>query len=145
MLLETDDEIEEILKNVKTIALVGASAKAHRASNRVMKFLLGQGYDVVPVNPELAGQELHGVTVAGSLAEIGQPIDLVDIFRNSEAAGETIDEAIAVGAGAIWTQLGVINQPATDRAIAAGLAVVIDRCPQIEIPRLGLLKNFHGG
>lgn len=141
MPLETDQDITRLLTETKRIALVGASAKPERASNRIMKFLLDQGYDVTPVNPGLAGQKLHGQEVVASLDAVTGPIDMVDIFRNSTDAGPVIDEAIAVGAKAVWTQLGVINSPAAERAEAAGLDVVIDRCPKIEIPRLGLLKS----
>ena len=140
MLLESDQEIAALLTSTRRIALVGASARSERASNLIFKFLLEQGYDVTPVNPVLAGQMLHGVPVAESLGDIEGDIDMVDIFRNSEAAGETVDEAIAVGAKAVWMQLGVINEPAAKRATDAGLKVVMDRCPKIEIPRLGLLK-----
>jgi predicted CoA-binding protein len=93
---------------------------------------------VIPVNPQLAGQSIHGQTVVATLAEIGEPIDLVDIFRNSAAAGPVIDEAIAAGAKAVWTQLGVFNDEAVARAEAAGLKAVVNHCPAIEIPRLGL-------
>ncbi|MEL6873937.1 MAG: CoA-binding protein [Pseudomonadota bacterium] len=143
MPLESDEEIAALLNDTRRIALVGASAKPERASNRIMKFLLEQGYDVIPVNPALAGQELHGVTVAESLDAIDGPIDMVDIFRNSKNAGPVIDAAIAIGAGSVWTQLGVINRPAIERAEAAGLRAVMDKCPKIEIPRLGLLKAAH--
>ena len=106
-----------------------------------MAFLQQQGYRVIPVNPGLAGQTLLGETVVSALSDIAQPIDLVDIFRNSDAAGPVVDEAIALGAKAVWMQLGVINPEAAARAEAAGLKVVMNHCPKIEIPRLGLLKS----
>lgn len=141
MPLESDHEIKALLQRVKTIALVGASANPARDSYGVMAFLQHQGYRVIPVNPGLAGQDLLGERVAASLADIEGPIDMVDIFRNSEAAGPVVDEAIAAGAKAIWMQLGVINHEAAARAEAAGLKVVMNHCPKIEIPRLGLLKR----
>lgn len=141
MPLESDHEIKALLQSVKTIALVGASANPARDSHGVMAFLQHQGYRVIPVNPGLAGQELLGERVAASLADIDEPIDMVDIFRNSEAAGPVVDEAIAAGAKAVWMQLGVINPDAAARAEAAGFRVVMNHCPKIEIPRLGLLKR----
>jgi uncharacterized protein len=144
MPLETDQDITRLLLETKRIALVGASAKPERASNRVLKFLIEQGYDVIAVNPGLAGQKLHGVEVVASLDDVSGPIDMVDIFRNSHDAGAVVDDAISVGAASVWTQLDVINESAAKRAEAAGLKVVMDRCPKIEIPRLGLLKASHG-
>lgn len=145
MLLESDQEIAALLTSTRRIALVGASARSERASNRIFKFLLDQGYEVMPVNPVIAGQSLYGVPVVESLKQLDGSIDMVDIFRNSAAAGDAVDEAIAIGAKSVWMQLGVINEAAARRAINAGLKVVMDRCPKIEIPRLGLLKNSHGG
>ena len=141
MPLESDAAIKALLEDVKTIALVGASANPARDSHGVMAFLLRQGYRVIPVNPGLAGQQLLGEEVVASLSDIRVPIDLVDIFRNSEAAGAVVDEAIAAGAKAVWMQLGVINPEAAARAEAAGLRVVMNHCPKIESPRLGLLKR----
>jgi uncharacterized protein len=139
MPLPRDEDIAQLLTETRTIALVGASDRPDRASHGVMKFLLAQGYQVTPVNPVLAGQDLLGKTVVGTLAEAG-PVDLIDIFRNSEAAGPIVDEAIKLGAKAVWMQLGVINPEAAARAEAAGLKVVMDHCPKIEIPRLGIAK-----
>lgn len=145
MLLESDEEIADLLSATQRIALVGASAKTDRASNDVLHYLLDQGYEVIPVNPALAGQQIHGADVVASLAVIDGEIDMVDIFRNSDAAGEVVDDAIAIGAKSIWMQLGVINMLAAERAAARGMKVVMDRCPKIEIPRLGLSKVAHGG
>lgn len=137
MPLETDDQFRALLESVKTIAIVGVSNKSERASHGVAGFLKDHGYTIVPVNPGLAGQMIHGETVVASLADAG-PVDMVDIFRNSEAAGPVVDEAIAAGAKAVWMQLGVANDAAAARAEAAGLHVVMDRCPKIEIGRLRL-------
>ncbi len=138
MTLEADDEIRALLTSIKRIAMVGASPKPDRPSYGVMHFLLDHGYGVIPVNPGLAGGEILGQSVMASLAEVEGPVDMVDIFRNSEAAGESVDEAIAIGATAVWMQLGVINAEAAARAEGAGLKVVMNRCPKIEIGRLGL-------
>jgi predicted CoA-binding protein len=137
-MLRDDEEIAELLANARTIAMVGASDRPDRASNGVMKFLQGRGYKVFPVNPTITGEHVHGEYVWRDLHQIGEPIDIVDIFRNSEAAGDAVDDAIAVGAQAVWVQLGVINPEAAERAEAAGLKVVMDRCPKIEIARLGI-------
>jgi len=138
MPLETDEEISELLSSTRTIAMVGASDRPDRASYGVMKFLQENGFRVFPVNPQITGEHIHGEYVWRDLAQIGEPIDLVDIFRRPQAAGEAVDEAIAVGAKAVWMQLGVINHEAAARAEAAGLKVVMDRCPKIEIPRLNI-------
>jgi hypothetical protein len=140
MPLTRDEDIAELLSKARTIALVGASDRPGRPSNGVMRFLQGQGYRVFPVNPQITGEHVHGEYVWRELAQIGEPIDIVDIFRRPQAAGEAVDQAIAVGAKAVWMQLGVINEEAAARAEAAGLKVVMDRCPAIEIPRLGLAK-----
>ena len=140
MPLTRDEDIRDLLTNTRTIALVGASDRPDRPSNYVMKFLQDQGYRVIPVNPQITGEHVHGEYVWRELAQIGEPIDIVDIFRRPEAAAEAVDDAIAVGAKAIWMQIGVINEEAAERAEAAGLKVVMDRCPKIEIPRLGIAK-----
>ena len=140
MPLTSDAEIAELLSTTRTIALIGASDRPDRPSYGVMRFLQDHGYRVIPVNPQITGEHVHGEYIWRELSQIGEPIDLVDIFRRSEAAGDAVDEAIAAGARAVWMQLGVINEAAAARAEAAGLKVVMDRCPAIEIPRLGLAK-----
>ena len=138
MPLTADKDIADLLQNARTIALVGASDNPGRASYGVMKFLQDQGYRVIPVNPRITGEHVHGEFVWRELGQIGEPIDIVDIFRNSEDAGAAVDNAIAVGAKAVWMQLGVVNAAAAARAEAAGLKVVMDHCPKIEIARLRL-------
>lgn len=138
MPLTRDEDIKALLEGVRTIALVGASDRPDRPSYGVMAFLQRHGYRVIPVNPQITGEHIHGEFVFRELSQIGEPIDLVDIFRRPMAAGEAVDEAIAAGAKAVWMQLGVINEEAAARAEAAGLKVVMDRCPAIEIPRLGV-------
>jgi predicted CoA-binding protein len=135
--MPTDAELRDILGSVRTIALVGWSPKPDRPSHRVAAFLKGRGYRVIPVNPGQAGRVALGEKVVASLAEAG-PVDMVDIFRRSEEAGAVADEAVRLGARVVWMQLGVVDAAAADRARAAGLQVVMDRCPAIEIPRLGL-------
>jgi predicted CoA-binding protein len=135
--MTTDSELRDILTTVKTIAVVGWSPKPDRPSHGVAAYLKRRGYRVIPVNPGQAGQEALGGTVVATLAEAG-PVDMVDIFRRSEEAGAVADQAIAVGAKVVWMQLGVEDEAAAARARAAGLQVVMNRCPAIEIPRLGL-------
>lgn len=138
MPLKADQDITTLLKNARTIAMVGASDRPDRASNGVMQFLQKHGYRVIPVNPALEGRSVNGETTVASLGEISERIDIVDIFRNPDAAGEAVDQAIAAKAGAVWLQLGVINEAAAARAEAAGMQVVMDRCPKIEFARLDL-------
>jgi uncharacterized protein len=138
MPLTRAEDIAELLTNARNIAMVGASDRPDRPSHGVMRFLQSHGYRVFPVNPQITGEHVHGEFVWRELSQIGVPIDIVDIFRRPAAAGEAVDDAIAVGAKAVWLQIGVINEEAAKRAEAAGLKVVMDRCPKIEIPRLGL-------
>jgi len=140
MPITSDAEIADLLQSTRTIALVGASDRPDRPSYEVMHFLQQHGYRVIPVNPQITGEHVHGEYVWRELAQIGEPIDLVDIFRRPQAAGEAVDEAIAAGAKAVWMQLGVVNEEAAARAEAAGLKVVMDRCPKIEIARMRLPK-----
>jgi uncharacterized protein len=137
---QTDETIRAILTTTRRIAVVGASDKSWRPSHGVFGFLLSRGYDVVPVNPMLAGRVIHGRPVVGSLAE-AVPLEMVDIFRTSANAGAAVDEAIRFNARVVWMQLGVVDEAAAERARAAGIAVVMDRCPVIEEHRLGLTRH----
>ncbi|WP_298354255.1 CoA-binding protein [Rhodoblastus sp.] len=134
----SDEIIVRILRETKTIALIGASKNPMRPSHSVMRYLQGRGYRVIPVNPGLAGQVLLGEKVRASLSEIGEPVDMVDIFRRSDAVPAIVDDAIAKGAKTVWMQLGVRDEASAAKAEAAGLTVILERCPAIEIPRLGL-------
>jgi predicted CoA-binding protein len=136
--LTPDPVIVATLRGARTIAVVGASPKPHRASHGVMRFLQGKGYRCIPVNPGHAGERLLGETVYAELADIPVPVDLVDVFRNSGAAGPVVDAAIAIGAKAVWMQLDVVNEAAAERGRKAGLTVIMDRCPAIEWGRLHL-------
>jgi predicted CoA-binding protein len=136
--LTADEDIRALLTNARTIAMVGASDRPDRPSYGVMKRLQDHGYRVIPVNPQITGEHIHGEFVFRELGQLGDPIDIVDIFRRSDAVEPIVEEAIAIGAKAIWMQLGVVNEAAAARAEAAGLKVVMDRCPAIEIPRLGI-------
>lgn len=135
--MPSDDTILKILNGTRTIALVGASNKPDRPSYGVMQFLLSRGYRVMPVNPGLAGQTIHAQRVLATLGDLPEKPDMVDIFRRSEEVGPIVEQAIALGAKSIWMQLGVINDEAAAKARKAGLDVVMDHCPAIEIPRLG--------
>ena len=137
----SDDYLREILKGTRTIAVVGASPRPYRPSHRVMHYLQRQGYRAIPVNPFAAGDTILGERCHVALAEISERVDLVDIFRRSEFAGAAVDQAIVIGAKAVWMQLGVIDKAAAERAEAHGIKVVMDRCPAIEIPRLGLERD----
>ena len=132
----SDDYIRGVLRRVRTIAMVGASPNWNRPSYFAMKYLQHKGYRVIPVNPAAAGQTILGETAYASLKDIPGPVDMVDIFRNSEAAGPITDDGIAIGAKVVWMQLGVRNDAAAKRAEAAGLTVVMNRCPKIEYGRL---------
>ena len=133
-----DPYLRDILTSVRTIAVVGASPRRERPSHGVMAYLQRRGYRTIPVNPRAAATTINGQTCYARLADVPEPIDMVDVFRRTEMAGGVIDEAVAVGAKVVWMQLGVRNDDAAARAEAHGLKVVMNRCPAIEIPRLGL-------
>ena len=136
MHVESDEAIAALLVRVKRIALVGASPKPERPSHRVMQFLLDEGYEVLPINPGLAGQRLLGQQVHASLADLPTSVDMADIFRDAASLPEVTQDVVAAGIPAMWTQLGVVHSEAEQTAVDAGLQVVVDRCPAIEIPRL---------
>ena len=132
-------QLERIFRDVRTIAVVGASPDLFRPSHGVMAYLQAKGYRMIPVNPRALGQSILGEAVYGRLADVPAPVDLVNVFRASDAAADTVDEAVAeaprLGIRTIWMQLGVRNDAARDRAEAAGLTVVMDRCMEIEYSR----------
>jgi predicted CoA-binding protein len=132
----SDEYLRGILRRAKTIAMVGASPNWNRPSYFVMKYLQSKGFRVIPVNPRALGEEILGEPVVGSLADIPVPVDLVDVFRTSDAAPAIVEDAIRIGAKAVWMQIGVRHDEAAARAEAAGLDVVMNRCPKIEYSRL---------
>ena len=134
-----DEDIRFALEQTQTWAVVGCSPDPYRDSHRIAALLQGRGFRVIPVNPNAA--EILGERCVGSVHDIEEPVDVVDVFRRSSEAGAHVDEAIAIGAKAVWLQLGVIDPAAADRARAAGLRVVMDRCPAIELPRLSGSKT----
>ena len=136
LLIDNDESLAALFKRVKTIALVGASHKPERPSYKVLEFLLAEGFNITPVNPGLAGQELHGQTVVASLSHIDHAIDMVDVFRDGSALPDVLAETIALGAPALWTQLAVRHADAEREAIEHGLDLVVDKCPLQELPRL---------
>jgi predicted CoA-binding protein len=133
-----DDMIRCVLTDVRTIAMVGASPNPDRPSYGVLEFLLAAGYRVFPVNPGHDGKEILGQRVYAKLADLPEPVDMIDVFRRPESLGPLVDEVLAMNPRptVFWTQLDIVNPEATDRAAAAGLKVVVDRCPAIEYPRL---------
>jgi predicted CoA-binding protein len=143
-----DALIARILRSVKTIAMVGASPNESRPSFFAMKYLIEKGFRIIPVNPGHAGKEILGQQTYASLGDVPAPVDMVDIFRNSEAAGAITDEAIAnkdrLGVKVLWMQLGVMNEAAAKRAEAAGLTVIMNRCPKIEYGRLSGELGWYG-
>jgi predicted CoA-binding protein len=134
-----DDAIRNVLTTVRRIALVGASKKPARAANEIQAFLQRQGYDVTPINPGIAGETLHGRTVVPSLADAA-PVEMVDIFRETASVPPIVDDAVRLGARVIWMQLGIVHEAAAQRARDAGLIVVMDRCPLIEMRRLRIMS-----
>ena len=145
MRLESDQDIATLLNSVQRIAVLGVSANTDRPSHRVFRFMLATGYDVIPVNPLLTGQELLGRPVFESLAQLPGTVDMVDVFRDSRFLPDITTEVISLQIPALWTQLGVTHADAEKTASEAGVRLVVDRCPAIEIPRLqqlGLMQPF---
>ena len=140
----TDAHLKGVLESVRSIAMVGASPHWNRPSYFVMKYLQAKGFRMRPVNPVAAGQTILGETCFAELADLPEPVDMVDVFRNSEAAGPLADEAVEIGAKVVWMQLTVRNDDAADRAEAAGLTVVMNRCPKIEYARLFGELSWNG-
>jgi uncharacterized protein len=132
----SDEYLKGVLGRVKTIAMVGASPNWNRPSFFAMKYLQSKGFRVIPVNPRAAGETILGETCVASLDEVKAPVDMVDVFRNAKEAGPLTDAAVAMGAKVVWMQIGVRNEEAARRAEAAGLQVVMNRCPKIEYSRL---------
>ena len=133
--MSMDDDIRALLTETRTWAVVGCSPDPARDSHRIAALLKREGFQVFPVNPKEDG-ELLGERCYASLRDLPEPVDVVDIFRRPDQAGAHVDEAIAIGARGVWMQLGVIDEAAAERARAAGLRVVMDRCPAIELPRI---------
>ena len=144
MRLESDQDIATLLNTVHRIAVLGVSANPDRPSHGVFCFLLDAGYDAIPVNPQLAGQHLRGRPVVESLAHLTGQIDMVDVFRDGRFLPDITTEIISLQIPALWTQLGVTHLDAETAAVKAGIKLVVDRCPAIEIPRLqqlGLMNS----
>src|SRR6185437_9089502 len=140
----TDAKLRRILSSVRTIAMVGASSNWNRPSYFVMKYLQNKGYRVIPVNPGTAGREQLGEKIYASLRDIPEPVDMVDVFRASDAVGPIVDDAIAIGVKVVWMQLGIRNDAAAEVAEAAGIEVIMNRCPKIEFGRLGGELSWSG-
>src|SRR5271165_5679140 len=140
----SDAKIRRILSTVRTIAMVGASSNWNRPSYFVMKYLQGKGYRVIPVNPGTAGKEQLGETIYSSLRDIPDKVDMVDIFRASDQVAPIVDDAISIGAKVVWMQLGIRNDEAAAKAEAAGIEVIMNRCPKIEFGRLGGELSWSG-
>src|SRR5580700_3489491 len=140
----SDAQIRSILERVRTIAMVGASSNWNRPSYFVMKYLRGKGYRVIPVNPGIAGQELLGERVYASLRDIPEPVDMVDVFRPAAETPAIVEDAIAIGAPVVWMQLGIRNDEAAAMAEAAGIEIIMNRCPKIEFGRFGGELSWSG-